>query len=146
MIALAVVALLCATTLRGVVVVTRALTAKWDADRKLRDRIAYQQIDEERTAEDQRLAIERRRVAVEERRIALEEKQREKPPAEPPMPQALHDRINAWDDDFAKEAERTHIMELYALHRDWDKVMQSLPVLSPIMQVEISAPREGLVQ
>lgn len=90
-------------------------------------------------------ALEARRIAVEERRITLEEKRAEKPTATR-MPDALLERIRAYDEPFAQDEERTRIMSLYADLQDWDKVAAQLPTLNPFVTEDIAAPRDGMIQ
>ena len=45
------------------------------------------------------------------------------------MPDDLVNRVQAWEDDFAKSDEERHIKALYAELGDWDKVRRALPAL-----------------
>lgn len=146
MIALAIVMLLCGTVLLMGAGAERVLSRKWHQDRVWRDGTETAKYASVERIAAKRADLEARRVSVAEREIALKEQMSERAPRPEPMPQALLDRIMSWDDDFAQEAERSRIGELYAVHRDWTKVMQSLPALSPLVTTEIAAPREGLIQ
>lgn len=46
--------------------------------------------------------------------------------ADTEMPPVLKQRIEAWEDDWAKEDQRRAIMELKRKYRTWDKVMAAM--------------------
>lgn len=95
--------------------VEQALCRRWDLDR---------------AAITSRLAMQ---IGSDDRKTALEERKFERlntmAKASDPMPQELVDRVLAWEDDWAQDAERRGIMELYAEYGDWAKVMTRLPSL-----------------
>ena len=66
--------------------------------------------------------VRARYAAVAEREITLRERGAEKPTSRQPMPADLLARINAWEDEFAREDERKFVEQLYADTGDWDAV------------------------
>lgn len=135
MILLAVVTLCCGTVLLIGHRAADVLSAKWTADRT----------DRQQTSSE-RFRLEQRRVAVAEREVAIKEQQHQRPDASQPMPPELEDRIRSWEDDWAQEQERSNIMALFGVYRDWDQVRSKLPALAPILTSDIAAPRDGMVQ
>ena len=138
---LAVVTLCCATVLIIAAGAERVLSAKWQAERTIQASAIANEWDRQSRLTD----VRARRVAVLERRVALEERRLKDSPTGDPMPADLLDRINAWEDDFAKDDQRRVIADLYAEYRDWDKVRQRLEAPAPATD-RIAAPREGLIQ
>ncbi len=81
--------------------------------------------------------IAKKEVAVKEREIALKEQSTKKPEKPVKMPDDLLNRILAWEDSFAQEAERQTITDLYAEFEDWDTVRTKLaPMLAVMPQRE----------
>jgi hypothetical protein len=94
------------------------------------------------------LDLERRRVTVEERRVAVEERMHERPKEVPPMPRDLEGRCHTWEDEWANEAERKTITDLWNVYQDWDEVRQRLTPINAMASDPdtIAAPRDGLLQ
>lgn len=75
---------------------------------------------------DRQLLIAERRVALEERRVVLEEQSRKPKAPTPPMPQDLRNRIAAFDEEWARDAEERTLHVLYAELDDWEKVRHAV--------------------
>lgn len=89
-------------------IVVPALSQKWQRERDLEDR----------------------RLKVAEREIALKEDAAKRPDgSDAVLPPDLRDRVQSWEDAWAKEGEEANIRSLYAELRDWDAVRRMLQPL-----------------
>jgi hypothetical protein len=133
-----------ATLLRLAWVVERTLTRRWDAQRSLDGHTESNHFEvalRDVAVREHIADIQGREADLKERLFA--QQYRDSGPDDP-MPAALVDRIHSWEDGFAQEQERATITALYSEYRDWKKVMQKLPPLSPSFSSDIAAPRDGL--
>lgn len=116
-----------------------ALTAKWSHEQAVTETAARLA----RSLEDRRIAIEEQRLALDREKFEADMKAKQPPAAPAPMPEDLRARVEAWEDDWAKEAEKSTLLQLYAEYQDWDKVRAKLvPLRIAMAQDEIAAPRE----
>lgn len=81
--------------------------------------------EREATRDEMRLAIHARYAAVAEREVAIRERLPEQPVGREPMPADLEAKVNAWEDEFAREDERKYVEQLYAESGDWNAVRRA---------------------
>ncbi len=112
----------CGTTIYMARLASGALVARWTEER----------------------GLEERRVKVLEQEFANRVKEAANRPESVVLPDDLVGRIRMWDDEMAQDNEKQLIMGLYAELKDWDKVRRRLEPLTPMMQTEPAAPRDGL--
>jgi hypothetical protein len=105
--ALLIAFVVCGTVLYVTHEVSRIFASQRAADQRLADREAtlrekYYQLDLDRFDAEQRKAVP--------------------PKGRSEMPSDLEAKINAWEDDWAREDERRAVLELYGEYGDWDLV------------------------
>ena len=107
MIALLITCLVCFTCVYTTHSVLLAFLGKAKDDQRLTERRIV--------LDEAYLALERDRLDTDKAKAAL-------PKARTEMPIDLVARVEAWEDDWAREDERKALMELYAEYGDWDIV------------------------